>query len=102
MHTLILSLSLFACLLELLTSPPLSATIDVASFLSVLFLVCRSIVMSTPTSWRDLLKDLTRQPGERERIAKEIGVTLVTVERWCSGKSTLRSRHIGPLLQAVP
>jgi GAF domain len=49
-----------------------------------------------------LLKDLTRQPGERERIAKEIGVTLVTVERWCSGKSTLRSRHIGPLLQAVP
>src|SRR5205823_3346614 len=59
-------------------------------------------VMTAPSSWRDLLRDLTRQPGERERIAKEIGVTLVTLERWCNGKSTLRSRHIGPLLQAVP
>lgn len=58
--------------------------------------------MSAPRSWRDLLRDLTRQPGERERIANEIGVTLVTLERWCSGKSTLRSRHIGSLLQAVP
>ncbi len=58
--------------------------------------------MSAPTSWRDLLRDLTRQPSERERIAKEIGVTLVTLDRWCNGKSTLRSRHIGPLLQAVP
>jgi hypothetical protein len=93
---------LFACLLELLTSPLLSATMNVTSFWSTLFLVCRSIVMSAPTSWRDLLRELTRQPGERERIAKEIGVTQVTLERWCSGKSTLRPRHIGPLLQAVP
>ena len=31
--------------------------------------------MSAATSWRDLLRDLIRQPGERERIAKEIGVT---------------------------
>ena len=58
--------------------------------------------MSTPSSWRDLLRDLIRQPSERERIAKEIGVNPVTLDRWCSGKSSVRSRNIGPLLQAVP
>ncbi|HEX6557673.1 MAG TPA: GAF domain-containing protein [Ktedonobacteraceae bacterium] len=58
--------------------------------------------MSAPASWRDLLSDLIRQPGERERIANEIGVNPLTLDRWCSGKSTLRSRNIGPLLQAVP
>lgn len=58
--------------------------------------------MSAPASWRELLSDLIRQPGERERIAKEIGVNPVTLDRWCSGKPTLRSRNIRPLLQAVP
>jgi hypothetical protein len=58
--------------------------------------------MSAPTSWRDLLRDLIRQPGERERIANEIGVNPVTLDRWGSGKSTLRWRHISPLLRAVP
>lgn len=58
--------------------------------------------MSALASWRELLSDLIRQPGERERVANEIGVNPVTLDRWCTGKSTLRSSNIGPLLQAVP
>jgi hypothetical protein len=48
------------------------------------------------------LSDLILQPGERERIAYEIGMNLVTLDRWCSGETTLRQRNIGPLFQAVP
>ncbi len=75
---------------------------EMDSFLSVSFLSYRDIAMSAPSSWRDLLRYLITQSGERERIANEIGVNPVTLDRWCSEKSTLRSRNIGPLLQTVP
>jgi hypothetical protein len=75
---------------------------EMDSFLSISFLSYKGITMSAPSSWRELLKYLISPSGERERIANEIGVNPVTLDRWCSGKSTLRSRNIGPLLQAVP
>ena len=52
--------------------------------------------------WRELLDTIIHIRGERERIAKAIGVTTVTLSRWASGESSPRPRYLRPLVLAIP
>jgi len=52
--------------------------------------------------WRELFDAIIHVRGERERIAKAIGVVAVTLSRWASGESSPRPRYLSPLVQAIP
>jgi hypothetical protein len=58
--------------------------------------------MLPPSSWRDLLKAIISNPREHERIATEIGVNPITLNRWASGESQPRPQNARQLLRAVP
>lgn len=58
--------------------------------------------MSEPSSWRDLLSQITSNPTERERLANEIGVRPITLSRWASGESIPRPQNVRQLLYALP
>lgn len=58
--------------------------------------------MSAPSSWRDLLRVMIRQPTERERLAATMGVNPLTLERWVNGVSIPRLHNVQALLQAIP
>lgn len=58
--------------------------------------------MAEPYSWRDLLKELIRNPSERDRLAIEIGVRPITLTRWVTGESEPRQQNLHHLLQALP
>ena len=58
--------------------------------------------MSDPPSWRDLLKRIIDAPGERERIANEIGVRSITLDRWIAGTSKPRMQNLRQLQHALP
>ncbi len=51
--------------------------------------------------WREYLSTIISDPGERERIASEIGVHAVTLTRWVSGESLPRSQNMRQLLRAL-
>jgi len=53
-------------------------------------------------SWREQLSKIISNPGERERIANEIGVRAVTMSRWISGESVPRPHNLRLLLNALP
>jgi hypothetical protein len=53
-------------------------------------------------SWQQLLKQIIKDPRERERIAREIGITQVTLYRWASGHAKPHSRNLHALLQSIP
>jgi transcriptional regulator with XRE-family HTH domain len=52
-------------------------------------------------SWRDLLKEILAHPGERERLAIEMGVNPLTLTRWINGETVPRQQSLQLLLQAV-
>lgn len=58
--------------------------------------------MSAPFSWRDLLRDIIREPGARERIASVMGVNVITLNRWMNGQSKPRPQNLRQLLYALP
>jgi len=58
--------------------------------------------MQKESSWRELLKDIIRNPAERERIATEVGVHPLTLQRWTSGESIPRPHNLKQLLAALP
>ncbi len=58
--------------------------------------------MSAPTSWREMLKRAIEDSHERERIARAVGVSTVTLNRWSSGESQPRSRNLGQLQRTFP
>jgi transcriptional regulator with XRE-family HTH domain len=58
--------------------------------------------LERPSSWRDLLKSIISDPGERERLANEIGVRSITLSRWITGESTPHPQNLRQLLQALP
>jgi hypothetical protein len=58
--------------------------------------------MQKAFSWRELLKDFIRNPAERERIATEVGVHPLTLQRWTSGESIPRPHNLKQLLAALP
>jgi hypothetical protein len=58
--------------------------------------------MPTPASWREVLKSVIEDPHERERIAKAVNVSTVTLNRWGSGESHPRPRNLGQLQRTFP
>ena len=59
--------------------------------------------MSTPSSWRDLLKEVISDPAELYRLAGATGVHAVTLSRWAQGVSTApRLQKLHLLVQAFP
>jgi hypothetical protein len=58
--------------------------------------------MANPTSWRDLLQSIIKDPGEKERIATELRLNPVTLTRWSTGLSQPRPQHLQRLLRVVP
>jgi transcriptional regulator with XRE-family HTH domain len=58
--------------------------------------------MATSSDWRDLLSAILSNPAERERIANEIGIHQVTLNRWVSGETSPRPHNMRQLLRALP
>lgn len=56
----------------------------------------------TYETWRDLLKLILSTSSERQRIAREISVSPVTLGRWISGATDPRIHNLRLLLQVVP
>ncbi len=60
------------------------------------------VQMENPQTWRDLLKQLLRDPHQRERIAHALGVTQTTLLRWVNHVSNPRPQNLQNLLIALP
>src|SRR5713226_2424918 len=58
--------------------------------------------MQPPHTWRSILGDIIEVPGERQRIAKEIGIVPITLTRWTKNDGVPRLYLLAPLIQAVP
>ncbi len=58
--------------------------------------------MQKPRTWRELLGNVIADTQERQRIAKELGVSAVTLFRWVSGESKPRSHNLRRLLAVLP
>ena len=58
--------------------------------------------MQKTRTWRDLLKDLLYDVQERQRVADELGINPITLNRWIQGESKPRSRSLRRLLLALP
>lgn len=59
--------------------------------------------MPTPSSWRDLLKEVISDPAELYRLAGAVGVHALTLSRWAQGVSaTPRLQKLHLLVQAFP
>jgi len=58
--------------------------------------------VENPQTWRELLGRLIKDPQEKQRIANELGISLLTISRWVSGESNPRPHNLRLLLQALP
>lgn len=58
--------------------------------------------MEDAETWRAFLTGIVGDQQERLRIARAIGVHPITLTRWAKGGSSPRSRHLWPLLNAIP
>ena len=54
------------------------------------------------STWRELLRILTSDPSERERIATAAGVRSITLTRWINGDSHPRPANLSQLIRAIP
>lgn len=58
--------------------------------------------MQKPRTWRELLGSVIADAQERQRLARELGVSMVTLLRWVSGESKPRAHNLRGLLAALP
>lgn len=58
--------------------------------------------MSEPQIWREQLAEFIKNPQERERIAKVLGVNPLTLMRWMRNESTPRGPHLKRVLEVIP
>jgi hypothetical protein len=58
--------------------------------------------MAESASWHDLLRQIVSNAAERERLANEIGVRPITLNRWISGESRPRPNNVRQLVRALP
>jgi hypothetical protein len=58
--------------------------------------------MQEAQSWRELLKVITRDTGEKQRLVSTLGITPLTLTRWINGNSDPRPQNIRQLLNALP
>ena len=52
--------------------------------------------------WHQILETLTRTPKALERLAQQLGVAPVTIQRWVKGQSSPRPQQIHRLVNALP
>lgn len=58
--------------------------------------------MSTaPSNWSSVLQTIIKSSNERQRLATELGVTAMTLNRWASGESNPQRPHLMRLVQAI-
>ncbi len=58
--------------------------------------------MQKVRTWRALLGELIHDPRERQRIANELSINQVTLNRWVRGESSPRPQNLLRLLLALP
>ncbi len=58
--------------------------------------------MQEPQNWRELLGKIIHDPQERQRIANELGISSITLNRWVSGESRPRLHNMRLLLDSLP
>lgn len=58
--------------------------------------------MEEQRTWRELLGQLLKQHQEKERVAKAVGVSTVTLSRWVRNESAPRPYHLQALFKAFP
>ena len=58
--------------------------------------------MQDSQKWRELLAKIIKDSHEKQRVANELGVSVITLTRWVSGESTPRPHNLRLLLKALP
>lgn len=53
-------------------------------------------------NWREMLGFLTKNPQEKQRLAREADVSIITLRRWVIGESNPREDNLRQLVLAVP
>jgi transcriptional regulator with XRE-family HTH domain len=53
-------------------------------------------------TWRDLLKYILDDAQERQRLSQELGIRMVTLQRWANNESDPRPQNLRHLLEALP
>jgi transcriptional regulator with XRE-family HTH domain len=54
------------------------------------------------STWRELLERITQDMLERQRIARELGVSMVTLSRWVHNTTNPRIQSLHRLLEVLP
>src|SRR5438105_15706338 len=58
--------------------------------------------MHESETWRELLKTITKEPRERQRLLEALGIKAITLNRWINKESDPRSQNLRNLLSALP
>jgi hypothetical protein len=58
--------------------------------------------MQESQTWRTVLADILKRPGERQRIARALGINPLTLTRWVQSQSDPRPRYLHQLLTILP
>jgi transcriptional regulator with XRE-family HTH domain len=53
-------------------------------------------------TWREMLGFLTKNPQEKQRLAREANVSVITLRRWVIGESNPREDNLRQLVLAIP
>ena len=53
-------------------------------------------------AWRDMLGFLTKNPQEKQRLAREADISVITLRRWVIGESNPREDNLRQLAFAIP
>ena len=56
----------------------------------------------TNLTWRELLKSLTSDPQEQQRITETLGINIMTLRRWINNETNPRPQNLRLLLNALP
>ncbi|MBV9615194.1 MAG: helix-turn-helix transcriptional regulator [Ktedonobacteraceae bacterium] len=58
--------------------------------------------MEAASTWRELLENITQDTQERQRIARELGVSIVTLSRWVHNTTNPRIQSLHRLIEILP
>jgi len=58
--------------------------------------------MGETDSWRELLREITEDPRERQRICQELSIQSITLTRWINGDTDPRPQNLYHLLSTLP
>lgn len=58
--------------------------------------------MQESQTWRTVLADILKRPGERQRIARALGINPLTLTRWVQSQSDPRPHYLHQLLTILP